>query len=128
MMRDKWEFPSTAAKLAEAADIKVQHHKKREDWWLTKKAETMANIKEQGLEVDESLLEDESAKHSSYGRRPTIEVRADLIRDLSETLTKIREHHGKALEYAGWHEVFASQGERALSLHHDDWLYFFSQG
>lgn len=130
MKKHEWTFPVTADKLAEAAKSKHDHHIAREEWWSKKKAEVMAKIREEGLEVDESLVaEDYGAKFSTanYGRGPQVSVRNDLLRDLTECVTKIREHYNKAREYSGWHEVLSSQGQRALDLHHDDWLFFFSK-
>lgn len=125
MQRDKWEFSYTADKLAEAAKVKLAHHQERLSWWTDQKAKLMERIRAEGLEIDESLTDLYSNKMSG-GRSPTVQVRGDLMRDLRECVEKTHEHANRVAGYDGWVQVLASQGQAAVKLHHDDWLFFFS--
>lgn len=125
MKRDEWKFPHTADVLADAAQKKATHHAERLRWWEGKKTESMDAIRAEGLEIDESLVE-ESMKLSNYNRAPTVSIRNDLMRDLNECVAKIKEHRDKEKAYSGWQKVLASQGKATLDLEHDDWLYFFA--
>lgn len=122
MNRDNWLFPYTADKLLAAATAKREHHDARLLWWEDKKASVIEAVKAEGIEIDESLADITS---NSYGRGATVQVRNDLVRDLQECVSKIREHRGKASDYSAWVQVLSSQGQATLALHHDDWLFFF---
>lgn len=124
-MRDKWEFPYPADKLATAAQAKSSHHLDRLAWWQMQKAETVAKIKLEGLEIDDSLVEKQRFSNS-YGRDTTVNIKTELLRDLNECIDKIREHRGKAEEYGAWVQVLKSQGQASLPLNKDDWMFFFS--
>lgn len=122
--RQTWNFHYTASQLHKAADAKHKHHQSRSAWWSDKKAETITKIRAEGLEVEESIA---NLVSNSYHRGATVNVRADLMRDLQECVDKIREHSGKGADYAGWMQVLGSQGELQLPLDHDDWMFFFGR-
>lgn len=123
MKRTAWEFPYTADKLLEAATLKNAFHTERLTWWEEKKKEVMEKIKSEGLEIDESV----AVRYSNSGRRTSVQVRDDLLRDLNECTQKTEEHKNKVKDYSGWIEVLASQGQSAFPLHQEDWLFFFSK-
>ena len=122
MQRDEWTFEYTASKLAEAAATKREHHKQRLEWWNGQKDAVMAEVKDSGIEVSESLA---LAYASNAGVGPQVMVRGDLQRKLTECHGKLKEHDAKAREYDGWHQVLTANPEARMKLHHDDWLYFF---
>lgn len=128
MQRTEWNFPYTADVLLEAAKRKIAHHKSRLAFWERKKGETMGKIKESGIEIDESLAEDDFKLSNSYRRGPTVQINNELLRDLEECVTKIKEHKSKTEGYLAWAEVLGSQGKASFPLNQDDWLYFFSYG
>ena len=53
--RDGWEFEYTASKLAEGAAKQKDFRLGRVAWWTEAKAKVMAEVKESGLEVSESV-------------------------------------------------------------------------
>lgn len=55
MNRDVWTFSCTADVLLKAATDKHTWHSGRLDWWTKKKEEVLAEIKAEGLEIDESV-------------------------------------------------------------------------
>lgn len=122
MGRATWEFPYTADKLATAADVKRTHHTDRLKWWEDKKVEVLKTIKAEGIEIDESLAEGYS---NSGNRGATVQVRTDLLNDVNECNTKIREHRAKVAGYDAWVQVLRSQGQSSFNLIQEDWLYFF---
>ena len=90
MNRDKWTFEYTASKLADAAHTKQLHHQARCKWWEDQKDKVMKDVRENGLEVNESLAL--SYSNSMAGRGPQIMVRNDLQSKFDECHMKIREH------------------------------------
>lgn len=123
--RQSWEFPYTADVLLEAATAKVTHHNARLKFWTDKKAEVIASIKSEGIEIDETLSD--LTSNSTYARNSTVQVRNDLVRDLQECVERTRAHQTHIAAYAAWTEVLASQGKASFPLNQDDWLFFFSK-
>ena len=125
MLRNEWKFNRTAVELAEAAKAKNAHHLERMAWWEDQKAKTMAEVKESGIEVSESLATQYSNTSAMGG--PQVMVRNDLQKKPSECHTKIQEHDKKAREYDGWAQVMTAAVPATYDLNNDDWLYFFGQ-
>jgi len=129
MLRKEWKFDYTANKLAEASDIKLQFHQERFEWWKDKKEQVIAQIRAEGLEIDENIaLEYVSPKSRDWDRGTQVTVRDDLRKDLDECLKKLSYHTGQINDYNGWRQVLNANPEVRLSLNHDDWLFFFGQG
>lgn len=122
--RTGWEFNYKASDVLRGATDKLNHHKARTEWWAKKKAETVARIRSEGLEINESVADLHS---NSYNRGASVQVRNDLMRDLQECGEKGREHREKSDDYAAWVQVLESQGEAHFPLHHDDWMFFFGK-
>ena len=128
MQRKEWKFDYTASKLAEAAKTKHLHHQERFEWWKEKRDQVMAEIRKDGLEIDEKIaLEYVSPKRRDWEQGAQVIVRNDLKRDLNECLEKLGYHTGLMNDYHGWHQVLNANAEARLSLDHDDWLFFFGQ-
>lgn len=128
MQRKEWKFDYTASKLAEAAKAKHLHHQERFEWWKEKRDQVMAEIRKDGLEIDEKIaLEYVSPKRRDWEQGAQVTVRNDLKRDLNECLEKLAYHTGLMNDYHGWHQVLNANAEARLSLDHDDWLFFFGQ-
>ena len=125
MSRADWSFEYTAARLAEAATAKRNHHQDRLRWWEDQREKVMAEVRESGLEVSESLTMLYSG--TAPGRGPQVMVRTDLQNKLSECHQKITQHQIEAAEYDGWHQVLSSHSEARLPVSHGDWLYFFGK-
>jgi len=128
MQRNEWKFEYTAAKLAEAAQAKIDWHGQRLEWWKTKKDEVFSTIRREGLEVDEKIsLAFQNPKSRDWDRGAQVMVRNDLQKDLAECLEKLRAHTQELNEYSGWHQVLTANPEDRLSLDIDDWLFFFGK-
>ena len=128
MQRKEWKFDYTASKLAEAAKTKHLHHQERFEWWKEKRDQVMAEIRKDGLEIDEKIaLEYVSPKRRDWEQGAQVTVRNDLKKDLDECLEKLAYHTGLMNDYYGWHQVLSANSEARLSLDHDDWLFFFGQ-
>lgn len=131
MNRASWKFTYTADRLLEAATSKKDFHAGRLDWWAAKRKETEALIRSEGIEIDESVaagaLGSLTSNYSNSGRGPSVSIRNDLVRDLTECVGKTSEHEAKIKDYGAWIQVLASQGQASLDLHQDDWLFFFGK-
>lgn len=128
MNRDEWEFEYTADVLLKAATIKKSYHEERNSWWKNKKEGVIGTIKAEGIEFDDSLVQENLGSkfsNSGYNRGTTVQVRNDLLLDLNECKEKIKEHHDKAIGYGSWMQILDTQGVKLLKLHQNDWLYFF---
>ncbi len=128
MNRSDWEFEYTASALAKAAEAQREHRASRVKAWEEKKSEVMAKIKESGLTVDESVAEQfANYTTNTAGRGAQIMVDTGLQRDLSECVTKIRQHRAAATEYDAWAQVLNANPESRLKLKHNDWMFFFGK-
>ena len=129
MLREAWKFPTPAARLAEAAQARLAYHDERVTWWTGKRAEVMARIRAEGLELDERLvLSQPNPKARDWDRGATrVMVRNDLQEDLDECSAKLRFHTGKRAEYDGWVQVLQANPGTPLELDIEDWLFFFGR-
>lgn len=125
--RASWRFPYTADKLLKAATDKKGFHETRKAWWETKRDEIKADIREKGLEIDESIAHGSPKFSASNYRDPIVQINNEMLRDLQETLEKVREHGDKVKDYDAWCQVLASQGQVTFDLNHQDWLFFFGK-
>lgn len=123
--RQEWEFEYTASKVAEGAAKQRKYRLDKVAWWKEAKAKVMAEIKESGIEVSESVADRISNYTGTQAMGPQVLVRSDLQRKLTECHEKIQTHQQAADEYAGWVQVLRANGEQRVSLTHSDWLYFF---
>ena len=127
--RGVWKFQYPADKLLAAATTKKNWHEGRLQWWIKKRDEMKEKIKEEGIEIDESVAfgtEHYLSNKSSY-RGASVNIRADLVTDLTECVSKVAEHQGKIKDYDAWTQVLASQGQASFDLYQDDWLFFFGK-
>jgi hypothetical protein len=128
MLRQDWGFDYTAAKLAEAAEVKKAFHHERLDWWKAKRTEVMHTIRAEGIEIDETIvLEFRGPKSRDWDRSSQVMVRNDLQKDLGECLEKLSHHTEKLQQYDGWQQVLAANAEARVKLDIDDWLFFFGR-
>ncbi len=58
MLRDEWVFTYKIETIAEATTSNLQFHQERFKWWKDKKEQVMAKIREDGLEIDETIVMD----------------------------------------------------------------------
>lgn len=130
-LRDEWKFDYSAKDLANAADIKKAHHEQRLKWWKDKQAQVIAEVKESGLEVSESLAM-EYASNSFSGalggnRGAQLVVKNDYQVKLNECHQKINAHGSKVKEYDGWLQMLEANIKQNVSLDINDYLFFFGK-
>ena len=70
MLRNAWGFEFTASALATAATEKKAHHEDRVKFWETAKEAVMKEVRETGIEVNESLAASYSNKSAGFGPWP----------------------------------------------------------
>lgn len=127
--REEWKFAYQADKLLDAATTKKGWHEGRLKWWATKRDEMKEKIKDEGIEIDESVAygtENYLSNKSSH-RGASVSIRNDLVVDLNECVSKVSEHQNKIKNYDAWTQVLASQGSGSFDLDQDDWLFFFGK-
>lgn len=122
MKRKDWKSSIERAALKVAAEIKLARHQERLKFWQAKETEVMQRIKDDGLEISDSLA---GMTYSNAGRGPQVMVRAEYQQDLNECHSKINEHQSKVTEYQGWVEFLGSPGPREVEVEIDDYLFFF---
>jgi hypothetical protein len=126
--RDEWEFEYTARDIADAAAKQKEYREGRVAAWLEAKQNVMAEIKESGLEVSESVaagMANYTKSANDYG--PQVVIRHDLQKKLTECHEKIKTHQRAIDEYDGWVQVLSANPESRLKLKQSDWLYFFGK-
>ena len=74
MLRDRWAFDYEAGCLSGAAGKKKAHHRERVKFWEDAKDKVMAEVRESGIEVSESM----AASYSNSARQmgPQVMVRS----------------------------------------------------
>jgi hypothetical protein len=125
--RNEWQFPYTAAQVAEGARLQREFRRSRVAWWADEKAKVLAEIRESGLEINESIAATISNYTSQQPGGPQVMIRPELQRKLAECHAKIQSHQQAADEYAGWIDVLKDRPSMSLQLTHMDWLYFFGK-
>lgn len=127
--RNNWEFEYTASDLATAAQTKKAHHEGRLKYWEDKQKKVIAMVKENGLEVTESLsMMAYSGKGAiGNGQGAQLTVKNEYQTQLNECHTKINEHAGKIKEYDGWDQMLTANAKNRVSLDIGDYLFFFAK-
>jgi len=125
-MRGKWKFNKSTDDLKVAAAKKALFRKGREDFWKSKFDEVMAEIKNSGIEVNESINSGYSTSNTGY-RKPEIQVKPELEEKIGECHNKIKEHSNAFAAYNAWAQVFEGNPGVVMELNFNDWLYFFSE-
>lgn len=128
MLRDDWKFDYTATQLADAAREKITFHEGQLDFWKKKRAEIMATIKDEGIEINEKIaLAFDNPKARDWDRGGDIMIRNDLRKALLETFEKLKYHTRSRDTYDGWHQVLTANNAHSFSLDISDWLFFFGR-
>jgi len=122
--RDIWEFEYRGNDLVTAAEAKRAYHQSRVDWWEKKKQEVFLEIKESGLEINESLAQQYM---SNAGRGPQVMIKTELQENMSECHNKIQSHMALVREYDGWAQVLSANKTAIVPLKYGDWLFFFGR-
>lgn len=129
MQRKEWHFNYTSQKLADAAAEKKLHHSKRLTWWQDKQSAVISEVREKGLEVNESIAAEYALSSFIAGggvpRGAQIVVKDDYQVKLNECHQKIQHHSGRVEEYDGWLQMLAANPDQTVELDIDDWLFFF---
>ena len=88
----------------------------------------MANIKDDGIAVQEKIaLSFSNAKARDFERGGEIVIRDDLRKALTETYDNLKYHTKRRDIYDGWEQVLRANPANSLSLHINDWLFFFGR-
>jgi hypothetical protein len=128
MLRKDWKFPYDAQALARAAEARLAYHDERIRFWTDKRAEVMATIRAEGLEVDERIvLAHPTPKSRDWERGAKVMVRNDLQEDLEECLQKLRWHTEHRRDYDGWLQALQANPAQRFELDIEDWLHFFGR-
>jgi hypothetical protein len=128
MQRKEWKFSYSAPQLAEAARTKIDYHAEHLGFWMKKREELMATIREEGIEINEKIaLGYVNPKARDWDRGGEIMIRNDLRKGLVETFEKLSYHTGKRDTYDGWEQVLRAKPDNTLDLDIEDWLFFFGR-
>ena len=127
MLRHEWELTAKADELLSGAEKKIQYHTERLAFWEGRKATTLTQIRETGLQVDEGPLglhSPGSASNDPY-RGPRVTIDNTLSAHISACAAKVNWHRRMLSRYEAWREILKTQGGASFKLHHDDWIFFF---
>ncbi len=129
MLRDKWDFEYSGAQLCEAAAKRIAFHQERLKWWKDKRQEVMAQIRTEGLEINESMvLAYQNPKSRDWVDSTQVMIRSDLKQALIECQKKLSEHTERLSDFSGWYLMLKANPEVRKSLDLNDWLFFFTEG
>ena len=107
--RDEWEFEYTASKLAKGAAAQQVFRLRRVAAWTAAKDKVMAEVKEGGIEITESVaagMTNYTNSSTSFG--PQIGINPAFQKKLAECHAKIQAHQQAADEYDGWVQVLTA--------------------
>jgi hypothetical protein len=128
MNRDQWTFRYNATQLAEATRAKIDYHNKCLEFWDTRREQLIAEIRADGLEVNEKTVLRTNERASIKGRDWTsggdVMIRNDLRKSLEETYQKLSYHTVRRDQYNGWLQAFTDNPENFHELDMDDWQFF----
>jgi hypothetical protein len=131
MNRDTWTFRYTAKQLAEATKAKIEHHDKCLEFWDGRREQLIAEIRADGIEVNEKAVLQTPERMNIKGRDWTtggdVMIRNDLRKSLTETYEKLAYHTSRRDQYKGWLKAFTDNPENSHELDMDDWLFFFGK-
>ena len=131
MLRQDWTFQYIASELSKAASTKRNHHNERLKWWKEQQESVIAEVREKGLEVSETLsMQYGSTSPALRGMAAggaQIVVKDQYQNKLNECAAKIHLHTEKTKEYDGWVQVFEANKAKALELDINDYLFFFGE-
>ena len=126
--RDEWEFEYTASRLAEGAAAQKEFRLSRVAVWTAAKEKLMAEIKDGGVEITESVAAGMSSyTNSTQSFGPQVGINPAYQKKLAECHGKIQSHQQAAAEYDGWVQVLTANSETRHKLTQSDWLYFFGK-
>ena len=125
--RGEWEFEYTASKLAEGAASQKAFRLSRVTAWTEAKDKVMAEVRDGGIQVTESVAAGMSSYSSTQSFGPQIGIDPAFQKKLAECHTKIQSHQQAANEYDGWIQVLSANSESRHKLTQQDWLYFFGK-
>ena len=123
--REEWVFEYSSNQVLQGANQQKEFRLSKVQWWKAAKEKVMAEIRESGIEINESLAALTYSTTSAMS--PKIKVNETLQKQLLECHNKIQQHQQAADEYEGWIQVLKDNPDLDLKLTQADWLYFFRQ-
>lgn len=131
MNRDQWTFRYNATQLAEATRTKIDYHNKRLEFWDGRRTQLIAEIRADGIEVNEKTVLQTPERMNIKGRDWTtggdVMIRNDLRKSLAESYEKLSYHTTRRDQYKGWLQAFTDNLENSHELEMDDWQFFFGK-
>lgn len=128
MLKNTWTFEYTAAALVQAVDARLSYHDERLVFWRQRREATVAEIRADGIEVDEKIvLAYDTPKARDWRRGGEVMIRNDLRKALGECYEKLAWHTKRRDVFDGWRQVLAANPDKALALDMEDWLFFFGR-
>lgn len=131
MKRDTWTFRYTAQQLADATKAKIEHHNKCLEFWEARREQLIAEIRADGIEVNEKTVLQTPERTNIKGRDWTaggdVMIRNDLRKSLIESYEKLSYHTSRRDQYKGWLHAFTDNQEDSHELEMDDWQFFFGK-
>lgn len=114
MKRKEWTLSYNAGVLSEAATEKRLHHEGRLAYWGDRLAAAEKELREKGIEIDESAALSRST--SNY-----LEPRFDsaLWQQYQQCARKVNEHRDLTKQYGAWERMLSLATERSIMLNLD---------
>ena len=125
-LRTSWKITLDYNAVLDGAREKLEFHQNRLKVWEKALEDTKVKIRERGVILDESVLEQEHSVYSNTGRPPAVALDNLLVKDLNEANNKINEHKDKVRSFQSW-VFFLSNANGLLDLTLSDYLYFFGK-
>jgi len=131
MNRDQWTFRYNATRLAEATRTKIDYHNRCLEFWDGRRTQLIAEIRADGIEVNEKTVLQTPERMNIKGRDWTtggdVMIRNDLRKSLAESYEKLSYHTTRRDQYKGWLQAFTDNLENSHELEMDDWQFFFGK-
>jgi hypothetical protein len=128
MYRREWKFQFATSKVLAAVRAKIDFHDEHMAFWRDKREEVMAEIRKDGIQVNEKIaLSLANPKARDWERGGDVMIRNDLQISLTETFQKLGYHTRLRDTYDGWRQALEATTDQTLALDIDDWLFFFGR-
>lgn len=111
MKRKEWTLDYAPLVVGAAACDRKEHHEARLAYWIDRKDTAEKELREKGIEIDESAAG--AGSTSNY-----LEPRFDsaLWQQYRQCVQKVNEHRDKAKTYASWERMLNVAKDREIML------------
>lgn len=141
-IRMEWAFTRKSQEILEGSKKQQEYHQSRLEFWEDMKEKVHQKIKEDGIQITDSILQRKSLALAGGGfenmninqrysssnapaRGASVDIKQEYVEDMNECETKISYHRKKVSEYTSWVSFFSGPTPLEVNLNYEDHQFFF---